>query len=68
LNGSGELQKFDLHPALRRAKNELTKAFVNSPAVSAIDAIASSSMIAYVAAAAVAEVHPSSLSAFLLHP
>mgnify|MGYP007135525570 CR=1 FL=1 len=49
--GPADLQRFDLHPVLRRAKNDLTKAFVNKPAVSAIIAIAESSMIAYVATA-----------------
>jgi hypothetical protein len=46
---------FDLHPVVGRAKNDLTKAFVNSAAVSAINTIALSSMIAYVAVARLAK-------------
>jgi hypothetical protein len=53
-----DLQMFDLHPVLRHAKNDLTKAFVNSAAVSAIDTIAVSSMIAYVAVVVVGDPHP----------
>jgi hypothetical protein len=51
-------QMFDLHPVFRHAKNDLTKAFVNSAALSAIDTIAVSSMIAYVAVVLVGDPHP----------
>jgi hypothetical protein len=47
------LQKFCLHPAAGRAKNDLTKAFVNLHAVLAINTIAVRSMIAYVGIGAV---------------
>jgi hypothetical protein len=53
-----DLQMFDLHPVLRHAKNDLTKAFVNSAAVSAIDTIAVSSVIAYVAVVLAGDPNP----------